>query len=149
MPTLISGSTGVNKIQDGTITNADINASAGIDDSKLTGVFVEGSNSNGRYIKFADGTLMQWCRFAKTGLSFNDIGGNWFRTANFTNTFPIAFYDTNVSSFFTSSRHYVASLSNNGGTISTTTYGWLIKTVVSGSSYDVEISALFIGRWKA
>ena len=38
MATEISGSTGVNKIQDGTITNADINSSAAIDGSKLTGV---------------------------------------------------------------------------------------------------------------
>ena len=38
MPTEISGSTGVNKIQDGTIVNADINSSAAIDASKLTGV---------------------------------------------------------------------------------------------------------------
>ena len=37
MATLISGSTGVDKIQDGTITNADINASAAIAGSKLSG----------------------------------------------------------------------------------------------------------------
>ena len=35
MATLISGSTGVDKIQDGTITNADINASAAIAGTKL------------------------------------------------------------------------------------------------------------------
>ena len=35
MPTLISGSTGVNKITDGTIVDADINASAAITGSKL------------------------------------------------------------------------------------------------------------------
>ena len=35
MPTLISGSTGVNKIQDGTIVNADINSSAAIAGTKL------------------------------------------------------------------------------------------------------------------
>ena len=35
MPTLISGSTGVNKITDGTIVDADINASAAIAGSKL------------------------------------------------------------------------------------------------------------------
>ncbi len=35
MPTEISGSTGVNKIQDNTIVNADINSSAAIDASKL------------------------------------------------------------------------------------------------------------------
>ncbi len=35
MPTEISGSTGVNKIQDGTVVNADINSSAAIAGSKL------------------------------------------------------------------------------------------------------------------
>ena len=39
MPTLISGSTGVNKITDGTIVNADINASAAIAGSKISGSF--------------------------------------------------------------------------------------------------------------
>ena len=37
MPTEISGSTGVNKIQDGTIVNADISSSAAIANSKLVG----------------------------------------------------------------------------------------------------------------
>ena len=37
MPTEISGSTGVNKIQDGTIVNADINSSAAIASSKISG----------------------------------------------------------------------------------------------------------------
>ena len=36
MTTTISGSTGINKIQDGTIVNADINASAAIAGTKLT-----------------------------------------------------------------------------------------------------------------
>ena len=37
MPTEISGSTGVNKIQDGTIVNADVASNAAIDGSKLSG----------------------------------------------------------------------------------------------------------------
>ena len=37
MPTEISGSTGVNKIQDGTVVNADINSSAAIASSKISG----------------------------------------------------------------------------------------------------------------
>jgi len=37
MSTTINGTTGINKIQDGTITNADINASAAIAASKLSG----------------------------------------------------------------------------------------------------------------
>ena len=39
MPTEISGSTGVNKIQDNTIVNADINSSAAIAGSKISGSF--------------------------------------------------------------------------------------------------------------
>ena len=39
MPTEISGSTGVNKIQDGTVVNADINSSAAIAGSKISGSF--------------------------------------------------------------------------------------------------------------
>ena len=39
MATLISGSTGVDKIQDGTIVNADINASAAIAGTKINGSF--------------------------------------------------------------------------------------------------------------
>jgi|21_taG_2_1085346.scaffolds.fasta_scaffold95468_1 hypothetical protein len=48
MATLISGSTGVNKITDGTIVNADINASAAIAGSKLvmpTGSVLQVANS--------------------------------------------------------------------------------------------------------
>ncbi len=37
MPTEISGSTGVNKIQDGTVVDADINSSAAIAGSKISG----------------------------------------------------------------------------------------------------------------
>ena len=39
MPTEISGSTGVNKIQDGTVVDADINSSAAIAGSKISGSF--------------------------------------------------------------------------------------------------------------
>ena len=39
MPTEISGSTGVNKIQDGTVVNADINSNAAIAGSKINGSF--------------------------------------------------------------------------------------------------------------
>ena len=58
MPTLISGSTGVNKIQDGTIVNADINSSAAIAGTKLvmpTGSVLQVVEAtNATYIAFAD-----------------------------------------------------------------------------------------------
>ena len=60
MPTLISGSTGVNKIQDGTITNADINASAAIAGTKLVmpvGTIVQRVSTQGETYS---GTTIQW-----------------------------------------------------------------------------------------
>ena len=47
MPTEISGSTGVNKIQDNTIVNADINSSAAIVASKLAGAILLTGTSSG------------------------------------------------------------------------------------------------------
>ena len=52
MPTEISGSTGVNKIQDGTVVNADINSSAAIAGSKLvmpTGSVLQVVSDTGNY----------------------------------------------------------------------------------------------------
>ncbi len=50
MPTEISGSTGVNKIQDNTIVNADINSSAAIAGSKINGSF-------GKVLQVVNGVL--------------------------------------------------------------------------------------------
>ena len=50
MATVISGSTGIDKIQDGTITNADINASAAIVGTKLStdvGLLIASGAANG------------------------------------------------------------------------------------------------------
>ena len=63
MPTEISGSTGVNKIQDNTIVNADINSSAAIAGSKISGSF-------GKVLQVVQTT-------SNTGVT-----GSYFRTFN-------------------------------------------------------------------
>ena len=67
MPTEISGSTGVNKIQDNTIVNADINSSAAIAGSKLV-------MPTGTILQVTSGELTSWVSMAteswqNTGLS--------------------------------------------------------------------------------
>jgi hypothetical protein len=148
MPTEISGSTGVNKIQDGTVVTADVNTS-----NPDLGILTTATNSNGRYIKFADGTLIQFITETKSSLSFADIGGGWFRTNPiYTNTFPIAFHSTsNIYPVFTASRHYTASLDDNtiGNSLTTTTFDWILRSGSSGSNYTTMVHMVFFGRWKA
>ena len=66
MPTLISGSTGVNKITDGTIVDADINASAAITGSKLV-------MPTGSVLQVVQGTELT-SQFSTTSTSFSDSG---------------------------------------------------------------------------
>ena len=65
MATLISGSTGVNKITDGTITNADINASAAIAGTKLV-------MPTGTVLQVVEG--QQGANFATSSTSMVDMG---------------------------------------------------------------------------
>jgi hypothetical protein len=62
-----------------------------------------GSNTNGNYIKYNDGTLIQWNTIAKSSfqsssaLSTTVQGINWYRSNNPSVAFPISFIDTNYS----------------------------------------------------
>ena len=80
MPTEISGSTGVNKIQDNTIVNADINSSAAIAGSKL--VMPAGSGA------FAARSHSSWVAINNSAIvQFNtDSGGDNFDTDGVYNT---------------------------------------------------------------
>ena len=67
MPTEISGSTGVNKIQDGTIVNADINSSAAIAGSKLV-------MPSGSVLQFKHAQLSSLSGVNTTSTSLADTG---------------------------------------------------------------------------
>ena len=66
MSTTINGTTGIDKIQDGTITNADINASAAIAASKLSGT--------GKVLQVVESTSIDTTYISST--SFQDIDLN-------------------------------------------------------------------------
>jgi hypothetical protein len=69
MPTLISGSTGVNKITDGTIVDADINASAAIAGSKISGSFGKVLQVVGAATNSGSSTATSSTSFVSTGIS--------------------------------------------------------------------------------
>ena len=80
MATLISGSTGVNKITDGTITNADIASGAAIAGSKLV---------------MPAGSVINVYRAAPTGTASGATSGTWYDTP-----ISITFTPTSASSTF-------------------------------------------------
>lgn len=111
-----------------------------------TGAIIQrGSNANGEYVKFADGTLI--CTFsANSVLTSNVATGNVFTSSSeYVWTFPIAFSET-------------ANLSTSGGT-RTTTDAWIRTRTESTSAaraktyspssvaaaLSIELTA--IGRW--
>jgi hypothetical protein len=82
MTTIISGDTGIDKITDGTIVNADVNASAAIAGEKLLGAWVSFNQSTIR----GSGNVS----------SVTDNG-----TGDYTVNFDTAMPDTNYSAVFT------------------------------------------------
>jgi len=100
MATEISGSTGVNKIQDGTITNADINASAAIAGSKLTGV--------GKVLQVVQTVKTNGFSFA-TADAWTDVTGMSVTiTPSSTSSKVLIKYNTNISGSTNTAHAYLA-----------------------------------------
>lgn len=107
-----------------------------------TGVVESGSNSNGSYTKFADGTLIQE---GNTGSITVPASAGGYKDV----TFPINFYDTN---------YYVTQTSLGGSYYSWVAEATTNKTVsgftcncwnnTTASACTTEYSWIAIGRWK-
>lgn len=107
-----------------------------------TGVVESGSNSNGSYIKFADGTLIQQGNTGRFTVPASTSGSKDV-------TFPINFYDIN---------YYVTQTSLGGDYYSWVAEATTNKTIsgfkcncwnnTSTSAADIEYSWIAIGRWK-
>ena len=99
--------------------------------------FIEsGSNANGSYTKFPDGTLIQRHTISATTSS----GWGWF--------FPLPFIDINYHVFPTATTHasYVALLSVNiAGLTEARVSGYCSAIIGSGSD---NFAIMAIGRWK-
>ena len=153
MPTEISGSTGVNKIQDGTVVNADINSSAAIAGSKLvmpTGsivqvtqtvfsTFTQINNSSSYIATGLSGSITPQSSSNKIlviishNISTNNVGGQNIQCRLQRGSTVIRAYDniTASSDSNTGGSHSLVFL-DSPNTTSSTTYSTLMK----GTSSD-------------
>lgn len=105
---------------------------------------VSGSNTKGNYIKFPDGTLIQYGNVLDISFSSQDIKEG-------TADLPTSFYDTNYKVFgscFTSSKNnLVLRVGLYPNTASN--FSWSLATNTSTTVANRGFNWMAIGRWKA
>jgi len=109
-----------------------------------TGAVVEqGSNANGEYVRFADGTQICWHSTSVTqAISIGFLGG--FRDAGQTWNFPIAFISAPVVS---GNPQALTSFSVTIPTTTTTASSVFHTAIASQASATLEADLIAIGRW--
>ena len=121
-------------------------------ENAINGVVESGSNSNGYYVKFDDGTMIQCGEATKTIATNAALTSGGYRSSGFTFDFPIDFYEPPKSVVANS---VSINLDANGVLItsSSTTKSrfqavwWSINS--NSTSRDGVIMWQAIGRWKA
>ncbi|EKE78592.1 hypothetical protein, partial [Idiomarina xiamenensis] len=114
------------------------------------GIIERGTNANGEYVKFADGTLICWGR---TALSETFPAGNsTVRTLNFAAEFINADYTVSFTPQFQSYADWVKFVGygfrNSGLSDRTTSSIQVFLNFSSGLSFNFRPSYTVIGRWK-
>lgn len=101
---------------------------------------ISGSNSNGRYVKYPDGTMICWCNGSKSVMS----------TGGITVTFPEAFID-NAYSAHANAINLSNYLSKCDNTSASSTNVWFFKATdgtAPSTGTSVNYSVMAVGRWK-
>lgn len=116
----------------------------------IDGVVESGSNTNGNYVKFLDGTMICYGFVSASLTRTTSMTAGGYRTSGQSNNFPAAFISvpriviTDVSSTGTSNGCSAASSSSNPSVFST--YWWGINSNSTAISYSASYIA--IGKWK-
>ncbi len=122
--------------------------SASAVDNKLAQIIQSGSNANGSYIKYSDGTMICYGNYSFNS-SNSDYWGNFYRSENYTINFPQEFSTTPIVN--------VTPNSDDGGisavlnTVSLNTFKMCqIKSKGINQNTDLSNSGQYvaIGRWK-
>ena len=115
-------------------------------------VFEYGSNSDGQYVKFVDGTLICWKTKSFTGVAITSAWGNVYENTNALNLGNWATPFISTPTIFTSPGRisgsvsaFVEQIQNSSATAVGTTFFWCPRT---HSSATVVANILGIGRWK-
>jgi len=114
-----------------------------------TGAIIErGSNANGEFVKYADGTMICTMTSDPSGTSKGGTVGSVPTSSSISQTLPATFVDTAYSVF-----GFVADSNGNGewvGTIrnsSTTEFGYRIYARETGNVITAVVNLCAIGRW--
>lgn len=129
------------------ITKGMSNAAEQINQNFQTGSVVDsGTNGNGHFVKFGDGTMI--VRGTKESTSgFTVQEGSIWRTDNFPVTFPESFIDTNYSVTIDAQGGQTYSWAGKGSGQATNFFN-AVGFRGNKSSDKVVVSYIAIGRWK-
>jgi hypothetical protein len=120
-------------------------------ESSSSSVIENGSNSNGKFTKFADGTMichMDFTLSSGTAITAAIGNGGQYRSGNYTKTLPASFTDTSYQIVMVSGRLFTAHPKDRLEPSSASSFGYLLKGWASVTSdEDVKIHAIAIGRW--
>lgn len=133
------------------LTNTDIVGTTTLD-SYTSAIIERGSNANGEYVRYADGTQICWNR-SETAVTTTTAVGNIFSVPSLTSfNFPIAFTSpprvTDGSSFINSSGSAAGSARAWGGAISNSANSSCSMAYLGGTSASGTFPGyMAIGRW--
>ena len=125
----------------------DDNTSSFIANTLASGAIIErGSNANGEYVKFADGTLICTMYDASQSVAVNIPYESTFHSAVLVWTFPHSYINQTISLSFSIGSSGVA----HGSLISTKSgrTDYRIVNAMSTLNLNASIRAIAIGRWK-
>lgn len=110
-------------------------------------IIESGSNANGNYVKFADGTMICHNIITLSNLPITTALGSLYNTDNLTWTFPSTFIDTNTKIFGGLVGSNIIGFITDLGTQNTlVTYRIVNPTSQTPSTIKIKLCA--IGRWK-
>lgn len=116
-------------------------------DLAVAGIIDAGSNANGSYIKFEDGTMIAVGYFTPS-VAVNTAGGSIFY-GTYAWTFPLAFYA--APTYINANVERTGAILWGGGSPTATVNGYTFY-LISGSSLAAALTGvrcIAIGRWKA
>lgn len=116
---------------------------------KDAGIVESGSNANGRYIKYGDGTMVCYKEISMDSW-INQAAGNIFMSQDKMWTFPVAYlYIPDIShSMKYNIPNAWAGLGSGGTSLSATTVRVFSYTTNGSANYIPSVSMIAIGRWK-
>lgn len=110
--------------------------------------YVSGSNSNGNYIKYDDGTLIQWGKRTSQNVACTTAWGALYRSDWSSGIpFPIEFTEVQMCEVYFLAGTYASFIIMETGPQKTATQPYYIARMTSSTLANVEVGFYAIGRW--